>query len=243
MKTLLDMKTNIIILLLGVFLFSACEKNERLVFTLDSSVFFKDYSSGSDSLMVSLATKKMGADTVFIKVNLLGQYLKTSRKFGLEIDESLTTAEENIHYVPLKESYIFPKDTFEIEVPVILVKGDDLLKKQSVTMAVKLKMNELETAYPSKQLVRIIYSDMFIPPVGDGYYGNMTYFVHLFGVYSQKKHQMIFEYLNEDLPTTIYAMYYKYYDPVWQECSVALSKYCSENVVLDENGNQILPWI
>ncbi|MDE5422130.1 DUF4843 domain-containing protein [Ancylomarina sp. DW003] len=236
------MKTNIIILFLGIFLLCACEKNERLVYTSEASVFFKDFSTETDSLMVSLATKKAGTDTVFIKVNLLGQSLNTPTKFGLEIVEALTTAEENVHYMPLMESYLFPKDTFMFEVPVLLVKGDDLLKKQTVTLAVKLKADELETAYPDKQLVRIIYSDMFMPPVGNDNYGNMTYFVRLFGVYSQKKHQMIFEYLNEDLPTTRYAMYHKYYDPVWQACSEALSTYCSENTVIDENGNQILPW-
>lgn len=237
-----DMKNYILILILGLFIFAACEKNERILYSKAESVYLSEYKDAADSLTVSLATKKIGTDTVYIKVKLLGRYLEKPAKFGLEVKDDMTDATEDVHYKPLQEYYIFPAGVPEYKMPVVLIKGDNALKKKSVTLAVKLKADELETAYIDKQYVRIIFSDMFLAPVGTDYYGNMTQFVKLFGVYSQKKHQMIFEYLGEDLPTKKYAMYYKNRDPEWRACSKALSDYCRDNNVIDENGNKILPW-
>lgn len=236
------MKNTIFILILGLFIFSSCEKNERLVYSEIGSVYFKDFSDKADSLMVSLATKKEGVDTTYVKIRLLGQYLKTPKKFKAKVILDKTTAKEGVHYKKFKEFYLFPKDTSVYKMPIILIKGDAELKKKPVVLAFKLEADELNTGFTDKQQLRVKFSDMFMPPVGTSRYGNMTYFVKLFGVYSQKKHQMIFDYLGEDLPTKRYGMYYKYRDPKWQACSKALSKYCKEHEVFDENGKRIKPW-
>lgn len=237
------MKNIISIFIASLFILTSCEKNERMLYNETQSVYFMSYSDKVDSLTTSLVTKAVGLDTIYIKVKLLGRYLNEPQKFKLEVISDKTTAIEGKHFETLKEYYEFPANVPEFDLPIVLIKGDVMLQKQSLTLAVKLKEDELKTGFIDKQYVRIVFSDMFIAPeTAGGKYSNMTQFVNLFGVYSQKKHRMIFEYLGEDLPTTQYAMYYKNYDEKWIACSKYLSDYCRDNEVIDENGNKILPW-
>lgn len=246
------MKTNIFIILLGLIIFASCEKNDRIMFSSDNeAVFFKDVSGDRDSITLSLATKPTGNDTLWLNVNLIGTQLSVPSNYSAVVVEEMTTAEEGLHYEILKERYTFPADTFKSVMPVVLMKGDPALKKNPVVLTVKLVTDELRAGYADQQLVRIVFSDIFITPSEDyGYYSNMNYFIKLFGEYSQVKHQAIFEYLGEDLPTKKYAMYYrhkyrdlaswKYFE--WGKCAKYLLKYYADNIVLDENGVRIETW-
>lgn len=239
----MKMKNIISAFVVILFLLTACEKNERLLFNEKQSVYFRSYSDKADSLTASLVTKPIGEDTIYIKVQLLGRYLEKPQRFKLEVINEKTTAVEGKHFKALEKYYVFPKDTSMFDLPIVLIKGDLMLQKKSVTLAVRLKEDELKTAFNDRLSVRIVFSDMFIKPDDSGgAYSNLQQFINLFGVYSQKKHRMIFECLGEDLPTEQYAMFYKNYDPKWIACSQSLSNFCRDNEVIDENGNRIFPW-
>lgn len=236
------MKNILIIFICAFVLFSSCEKNDRVVYTEKSSVYLEDFNNSRDSTVFSLVTSKGNTDTVFLDIKLLGNYLEKPATFGLEVVEELTDAKVDLNYKTLGE-FIFPADTSKCSIPVVLVKGDDELQVKEKTLAVRLKAGDLNTGFDDRQTVRIIFSDIIITPEGTGKYGNMTYFIKLFGVYSKKKHRMIAEYMGEDLPLDdIYGMYRKNKLPEWHACSQALSDYCRDNEVIDENGNRIEPW-
>lgn len=237
------MKNIILIFIASLFVLASCEKNERMLYDETQSVYFKSHTDKADSLTTSLVTKPVGPDTIYIKVQLLGRYLEQPQKFKLEVISDKTTAVEGKHFASLEEYYEFPVNVPEFDLPIVLIKGDEMLQMQALTLAVRLKEDELKLGFQDRQYVRIVFSDMFVVPESEsGSYSNMQQFIILFGAYSQVKHRMIFEYLGEDLPTAQYGMYYKNYDDEWVAASKYLSDYCRDNEVIDENGKKIFPW-
>ncbi len=248
-----QIRSLIIIVIIACVAGISCTKNERMIYSELEKIYFSQYNSTMDSLNYSLIASPE-VDTVKLSVKLLGNKLTESKKFKLSVIGSLTDAVEGTHYKTLEEFYEFPVGQFIYELPIIVYKTDESLNEKTVTLAVKLEdTGDLKTAYEDRIKVRIILSNMFSPPVGDGYYGNMTQFIKLFGEYSRVKHQKIIELAGHDFQADPLNQYgnnpfykenfhlyfdYSYYVPFAR----ILYQYFKENEVLDENGNIIGLW-
>ncbi len=99
---------------LVVFILSACEQNETMLYDTDfNALNFKlknDYGYGPDSLYVNFMflSDESAKETVKVKVRLMGMPVSVDRYYKVEeiVDES--TAESGVHYEGLQEQYLFP---------------------------------------------------------------------------------------------------------------------------------------
>ena len=161
------------ILLLGIVFYS-CSENDRLIYSEGMhDIYYSDVTKDKDSIFVSLLTAERELTTT-INVKLLGDTLRVSEKFKLEVIPGKTTAKEGVHYQKLPETYEFPTGVFEYKMPVTLIKGDEGITKAPVILALRLvPVAGLGIAYENRSVVRLIISDMLRKPGqgGDGHHG------------------------------------------------------------------------
>lgn len=125
------------ILLLGIVFYS-CSENDRLIYSEGMhDIYYSDVTKDKDSIFVSLLTAERELTTT-INVKLLGDTLRVSEKFKLEVIPGKTTAKEGVHYQKLPETYEFPTGVFEYKMPVTLIKGDEGITKAPVILALRL---------------------------------------------------------------------------------------------------------
>ena len=85
--------------------------------------------------------------------------------------------------------YEVPANVFEYDMPITLLKGDEGITQNPVTLTLRLvETSELGIAYANRSVIRLLIANMLKKPEGDGFYGDMTTFRRLFGEYSRKKH-------------------------------------------------------
>lgn len=239
------------ILLLGVA-FYACSENDRLVYNENMhDIYYSDVTRGKDSIFVSLLTADQEM-VATINVRLLGDILRAPEKFKVEVVQEKTTAKEGVHYKKLPETYEFPAGEFDYKMPVTLLKGDEEITKNPVTLTLRLvPVSSIGIAYKDRSVVRLIIADMLRKPEGTGYYDDMRSFTRLFGEYSRKKHTMIIELTGHDFWDYGYGaepdyvgdgkIYYEeaYYTPYARK----LYKIITENRIEDENGKVMQGWM
>lgn len=239
---------NLMILFI-LFLFVSCKQNERLIFEGESRVYFVRDSKKTDTLFLSIMTSPNGS-SFEIPVALLGYALSEEKSYRVEVVPEETTAQENLTYRLEKNEFIFPANTYKTNFPVILYKEDPDLWNEYKYLTLRLvPTQELGVAYDDRSQLVVAVSAMLKVPQGTEYFGEMTAFVTLFGVYSRKKHELIIEITGHDFwdgnygkygGLGTYGLYHEkdYYKPYAR----VLLKYVTDNEVFDENGNRINPW-
>ena len=81
------------ILLLGIVFYS-CSENDRLIYSEGMhDIYYSDVTKDKDSIFVSLLTAERELTTT-INVKLLGDTLRVSEKFKLQVIPGKTTAKE-----------------------------------------------------------------------------------------------------------------------------------------------------
>lgn len=166
------MKINIYyIFLLSVFLF-ACKKNQITQYTDETdniSLNYLDAKGNRDTaaLTYSFATNPgLASDTIWVPVTVAGKRVSSARKFVLSVVDSMTTAQANLHYEPLKASYTMAADSGKLLVPVILKNIDPALSNKSVVLTVRaVQGGDFNAALPvAIRTKRILYSNRLEQP-------------------------------------------------------------------------------
>lgn len=166
------MKINInYILLFSVFLF-ACKKNTITEYAneIDNiSLNYLDSKGNRDTAAVtySFATSPgLASDTIWVPVTVAGKRVSTDRKFVLAVVDSMTNAQANLHYEPLKANYTIAADSGKLLVPVILKNIDPALSNKSVILTVRVvEGGDFKASLPvAIRTKRILYSNRLEQP-------------------------------------------------------------------------------
>lgn len=224
-----------VFLALLVLLFSQCKRNELQQYTAKPAVYFSAFSE-KDSVVHSLVGSNTINDTVFVKLQLLGNTVNKDLQFKIAVDPAYSTATEGKHYEKLKDSYVLPANTFSSTIPVVLYKTDQELNQKSFKIGLKVIGSEdLDVGYPNKSNAHIIFTNQLVKPA---YWD--TYLMIYYGAYSKVKHAKAIEIQQFDFPalrTDATPMQSKL-----MSYGRIVCKYFTDNVVNDENGNRIQPW-
>lgn len=180
------MKKIIIILLAAVALITACKKQQIESFHGPESIYFAiDLRGYSDSVLYTFATHPGKVkDTVYIPVRIAGDRTNgKDRTYSVKIVDSSTTARSNVHYEPLKESYLFTAGNGIQNLPVILYNTDTFLLKRTFTMTLEIVPSADFNADLTKLITtRIVFSAKLEKP--------KWWDMWLGGYYSVVKHQL-----------------------------------------------------
>lgn len=230
-----------ILLAFVALLLTSCKKNEPKIYTEKPAVYFATFST-TDSLTHSLVGSKTNNDTVFIKIQLLGNALNQDKSFKLIVDQQYTTATETKHYEKLKDSYLLPAGAFSVLVPVVFYKTDPDLQTKSYRLGIKvISSGDTDAGYANRINAHIIFTNQLVKPSWWD-----SYLLLYYGAYSRTKHAKAVELQQFDFPaekpTTTSSPKLSEAQPVYQTYGRLLSKYYTDNVVNDENGNRIVPW-
>ncbi len=250
---------NYIFLLLILTGITSCEESELTIFSEPDAIYFQlektDFSSSytrwgdwiqyrGDSITFTFGgvPKYTDAykekDTLWLQVNVLGRNTPYDRPFKVVVNNSMTTAEEGVHYEALKSEYKFPNDTVRTSFPVIIY-NDESLGETPYTLYLELEENDnFILGLEGRTNARIkIYNDVVKPAIWD-----QRLYVHL-GPYSKAKHRVVL--LTNGgrvLPNTIE----EYnamggYSAIWR-MRAPMNAYLKANEVYDENGVRVAPW-
>lgn len=216
----------------------SCKKNEIIKYQEKPAVYFTNLPDG-DSLVYSFIGKTVTTDTLYLDMKLLGDNLLSAKKYKVEVNEAMTTAEAGVHYKILDDFYTFPAAVFATKLPVIIYNTDESLKTKSVSLTLTIKSTEeLNTGYPTKINAHIVITNQLIKP---SYWNGLL--VIFYGEYSKVKHTICIQLQGHDFPVTQnLAMDPPYGIAYWMSYGRVAAKYFTDNVVYDENGNRILPW-
>lgn len=234
MKTLI----NTSLLFLVVISFSNCEKNEIIKYNEKPAVYFSNLND-DDSLVYSFVGKSVTTDTLYLDMKLLGEKLPSAKKYKVHVNEAMTTAKVSVHYKKMDDFYTFPAGTFDAKLPVIIYNTDELLKTKSVMLTLTLESTgELNTGYPTKINAHIVITNQLIKP---NYWDGLL--VIFYGEYSKVKHKICIELQGHDFPPTQDDAFNPPYGiSYWMSYGRVASKYFTDHIVYDENGNRIMPW-
>ncbi len=231
-------KIELLFLLFFALLMANCKKNDPKVFEEKPAVYFSAFSA-TDSLVKSLVTSKTANDTVFVRVQLLGNVMPQDKTFKLMVDAKYTTAIEGTHYEKLKDTYVLPANQFSVNIPIVLYKTDPELTKKSFRIGVQIiSSDNLDAGYVNRLNARIIFTNQLVKP---SYWD--SYLSIYYGAYSIVKHAKAVQVQQFDFPPTkpvnpeLAVM-----QPKFQSYGRVLCTFYTENIVNDESGNRIVPW-
>ncbi|WP_443939483.1 DUF4843 domain-containing protein [Pedobacter sp. MW01-1-1] len=234
-------KIEFVFLAFITMLFANCKKNDPKIYDEKPAVYFSAFST-TDSLFRSLVAIKTDNDTVWLNIQLLGNAIAQNTSFKLVIDPQYSTAIESKHYQKLKDNYVLPAGKFSVLVPIILYKTDPDLTAKSVRMGIKIiSSDDLDAGYQNKLNAHIIFTNQLVKP---SYWD--SYLSIYYGTYSRVKHTKAIQVQQFDFPdtkpTTTSTPKLSEIQPKFQDYGRQLALFYTYNVVMDENGNQILPW-
>ncbi|SFH33985.1 DUF4843 domain-containing protein [Pedobacter insulae] len=178
------MKKHIILLFLAAVICFSCKKETEFTYNAEDNIYL-DYPN-SDTLTYSFSTKpNIEKDTVWINVKISGTRENRDRKFAMSVVSKTSTAISGVHFEPLKEYYVMPKDSGTVRVPIILKNTDPALVEKSVNLAVKVDGGEdFNSNLPeAKRTKSIIFSNRLEQPSWWMYWGQLRN-------YSRTKHQL-----------------------------------------------------
>ncbi len=229
---------NVLPVLLLFSFFTGCKKNEIEQYKEKEAVYFLSFNA-NDSIVYSFAGKTKKTDTLYLDVKLLGNKLNAGKKYKIVVRENLTTAKEGIHYKKPEDHYVFPADTFDGKLPIVVYNKDEALSTRSVKLDLEIiSTDELNAGYPSKSHARIVITNQLVKPV---YWNGLL--VIFYGEYSKVKHETCIRLQGHDFPISEpLAMAPPYSISYWMSYGRIAAKYFTDNIVYDENGNRIMPW-
>lgn len=217
---------------------TGCQENERTAYLESPAVYFSDLSE-TDSLVYSFAGVIGETDTIRIPIQLLGNFLEKPMSYKVVLDRANTSAQEGIHYEKLQDSYRFPANQPETDLPLVIYNKDTLLLKEYRSICFRIEgTDELQPGYSDRTYARVLITNQLIAP---SYWNSLlkTYF----GDYSRVKHNIAIHIMGHDFPATLdEASGNDYGYQYWMVMGRAVCKYFIDNIVYDENNERIYPW-
>ncbi|WP_207534195.1 DUF4843 domain-containing protein [Desertivirga arenae] len=174
-----------IYLIMTVLFLASCEKAEELKYSHSANIFFQ-FNSGADrdSMVYTFAYRPtIPQDTVWLLVRLTGTRTATDRYFTARIEKDSSTAQEGLHYEPLKEQYAIPADRGWTYIPFVVYNKDKQLENRSVSAIIKLNPSEdFGIENPSIIRAKVVFSSKLEKP--------SWWDMWLGGYYSRTKHEL-----------------------------------------------------
>ena len=225
-------------IILAALSFGSCKKNQIIHYNEKPAVYFADFNV-QDSMVYSFIGKSTTIDTLYLNIKLLGDEFSAGKKFKVQVDQSMTTAKEAVHYKKLEDYYTFPANTFDTKLPIIIYNTDESLKTQFVTLTLTIEStDEINVGYPTQKNAHIIITNQLVKPV---YWD--SFLAIYFGEYSKVKHQICIQLMGNDFPTTMNAALAAPYGVAYlMSYGRTAAKYFIDHIVKDENGNIIATW-
>ncbi len=238
------MRKNYLYLLVAlVVLMSACKENEREFYPASrASVYFQLEASAESEAIEEFRysfVKKLDqkVDTAYLTVGIIGNAVDYDRRFSVEVDTEMTTAEEGLHYKVLDEELVVPAKTFEGQLPVVVYNDDEGLQNNVFYVGLKLvETADFELGPVAKQYGLLSITNQLTKPIWwDDYY-----YLHFGGAYRQIVHRVFIDVCGRDFSddegeASLYGL--------WEAYGQQVSNYFKENYpVLDKNGVVVEPW-
>ncbi len=224
------------ILLIAPFVFSACQENDRVLYSEKDAVQFSHFQS--DSVIYSFAATAKEIDTVDIKIALLGQAQDYDRSYSVRVIDESSTAQKDLHYSALEKEYVMQANSFEATLPIILHSSDPVLKDSVFRIGIEVVQSEDFDIGVQERLKYFVYvtNQLSKPALWD------DFLQYPFGPYSQTKHRYFIELYGIDFPAT--REEYTSQSGLWRSYGVYLNDFFIENYpIVDEDGNSIEPWL
>lgn len=223
-----------IYLIMGLYLLLAGCSNKEEMFDSKANIYFK-----GDSTIFSWLRTVRTTDTVYLPCQLVGQAPATGQVFSMEVVKEESDAQAGVHYAALPEFYMWPAGAFAYAVPIVIYYKDPQLVEHFFKLRLRLKGgNDLQVNYTGKLEYSLLMGAQVVKPV---YWETYTMSA-FFGAYSKKKHSIIVLLAGRDFPES--QKDYKREMVFWQNFGISeLNTYFKNNVVKDEKGNVIEPWI
>lgn len=173
---------NFLVLLGLLFGAIACQKDKLLTYEHPANVYLELSSAQKDSIVYTFAYDMTKAvDTVFIPVRLMGHRVDSERFYQAFIEQDSSTAQEDVHYKALEESYSLGAGEGKTSLPLIVYNTADL-ESQPVNMVIKLKSSE-DFGVENDKIIRayVVLSAQLEQP---------AWWSMWMGAYSRVKHQL-----------------------------------------------------
>ncbi len=180
----IQMKKYIIPIIVAIAVFVGCKKDAEYTYNSEDNVYL-DYPN-EDALTYSFSYKpSVDKDTVWIPVKISGNRVNKDRKFVMSVIDPSTSAVRDFHYEKLKDSYIMPKDSGMVRVPIILKNIDTGLAKKSVSLTLRVIGGEdFKGDLPSgKRTKTVTFSNRLEQPAWWKYWGQLR-------AYGRVKHEL-----------------------------------------------------
>lgn len=226
------------LMIISLFVLSACSENERMIYKEKRAVYFPDYVEGADSLVYSFLISGQDKDVININVKLLGDLLDSPAKYKVTVSDK-STAIAGKHYKNLPETFDFPASTAVTSFPIEVLKPGSELDDKTVVLELALTpTGDLDLGYLDRVNLRLMITNQLVKPS----YWDLPLSLY-FGEYSQAKHKKCIELMGHDFPLTSdelteYEGGYTY----WMLQGRVVCQYYATHVEYDENGNKIEVW-
>lgn len=135
------MKKTIFYSLLLSVLFVACKKDVDFAYDSTDNIYlnYLNDDGTQDTLPVTYSfaySPGLAKDTLWVPVKIAGKRINHDRKFKIAVVASLTNAQPELHYEPLKEEYIMPADSGTVKIPIVIKNIDPALAEKSVALTI-----------------------------------------------------------------------------------------------------------
>lgn len=135
------MKKTIIYSLLLSLLFVACKKDTNFAYDAADNIYLNYLNDDGlqDTLPVTYSfafSPGLAKDTLWVPVKIAGKRVDHDRQFKIAIIPSMTDAQAELHYEPLKDLYTMPADSGTIKVPIVIKNVDPALAEKSVALTI-----------------------------------------------------------------------------------------------------------
>ncbi|PKO99829.1 MAG: hypothetical protein CVU13_04700 [Bacteroidetes bacterium HGW-Bacteroidetes-8] len=228
------MKNIFKICIIYCLIMSSCSYNDLKTYNDKTSLYF----AGDTDIDFSF-TKYRGGSTAVIMVPIeIGGYKSdVDRSFKMELVNDSTTATPALHFKNPGTSFIMPKDSFKVHLPLEIYNTDPELKNSKVRVYLRIIPNEtFINGVNYKQSLSVYISNILIKPkIWDSVYSMF------FGVYSQNKHRKILEICDiSEVPDVYDGGSYNY---KWNAFGRAVNNFYRDNYPQYDENNQIIePW-
>lgn len=228
----------IIFIALASLFLGSCENELDGIYHGEQAVYFPTFTENADSITFSFLGNPRQADTAFLDVKLLGHAQPNTQRMKLRVVPEKTTAVAGQHYQALPEFFDFPANTFDFQLPIVLLKHPDLDEGALVLAVEIIESDELLVAYKHRANARIVFSNVAMKP--DIWDATLAPW---FGEYSRIKHLVCMEIMGRPFPQT--AVEFNLERNMWRNFGWICSNYFRDNIVMDTDVNpptRILPW-
>jgi len=156
-----------ILILFALLSLASCKRAEEMKFDHPAGIYFDiHFDSRKDSIVSTFAynpTKLQ--DTIWIPVRISGVTSPTPRTFKARIETDSSSAEPNLHYEPLKASYIMNANKGLAYLPFIIYNKDKELENRSVSAVIKLvESSDFNIQNPYWIRAKVVFSSKLEKP-------------------------------------------------------------------------------